>query len=362
MTDFGEEERHRLRRSFEMFTEREAGATPLYACLSRAIAENRHVLDLFADVEPEKRKPVVLFAAVHYLILGGTFHELGAVYEASEVKRSLDRAPAVFADFCEEYEDDILELMQGRTIQTNEVNRMTAFLPALMYVHRQARRPLALIELGASAGLNLLFDRYRYDYANGPAIGLPGASVRLHSTIRSGRPHFDVAAPPVDYRVGVDLKPVDLRDEDALRWLRACVFAGDVARDLRLRAAADLSQREWVDVHQGDAIALLPELLQEVPPHAELCLFNSWMMGWMAADDRERLTELVTACGARRTIWWLTYEQANKVPGLAPPADVDVRESLLGLQRCTSNGVESQVLARVHPHGVWLDWLGEPSF
>ncbi len=362
MNDFGDEERQRLRRAFELFTEREGGASPLYARIALAVADNRKILDMFVTVNSVKRKPVVLFAAVHYLLLSGTEHELAAIYEASQVKRSRDRAAAVFADFCDQYEDEIVEVMKSRSIQTNEVNRMIAFLPAFMYVYRRAHRPLALIELGASAGLNLLFDRYRYDYVNGPAIGLPGAAVRLHSNLRAGRPTFDEAAPPVDYRIGVDLEPLDLGDEDALTWLRACIFAGDVPRDLRLRAAADLAQREWVDVLKGDAVELLPSMLQEVPPHTELCIFNSWMMGWMPADERDRLMELMAALGARRPIWWLTYEQTGKVPNLDAPEGGDARDSLLALHHCTSGGIQSHVFARVHPHGTWLEWFGDPPF
>ncbi|HEY7356232.1 MAG TPA: DUF2332 domain-containing protein, partial [Ktedonobacterales bacterium] len=150
-----------LARRFQRFAEQEAepAFSPLYARLCRGIASDPQVLTLAAAVPPGQPTPNLLLAAVHYLLLQGIGHPLAAFYPSLTSSPDPSDAYPAFQSFCLEYASDIRALLLSRRVQTNEVARCACLLPAFELVSRQtARAPLALIEIGASAGLNLLWD------------------------------------------------------------------------------------------------------------------------------------------------------------------------------------------------------------
>lgn len=343
------------RRIAEMFS-RDFG-TGLYGTIGTALAHSIRTLDLFEKVEPHKRRPVLLFAAVHYLELRGYSSQLTKIYASPDATTSRERAARVFVNFCQEYSAQIIDLMMARSVQTNEVNRCVGLLPALMEAARMSHRDLAVIELGASAGLNLLFDHFHYDYVGGPQLGQHGSPVRLSTEVRGTAPRLDSAIPLVDHHVGVDLDPVDYKDDDAVLWLRACVWAGDLARDQRLMAAIDLARREWPEVRKANVLTALPALIDEVDENLALCIYNSWMMGWMSREERHRLDEMLHNIAMRREIWWITFEGAGHVPGLPDPDDLPSDASVLGLRFLSRNVDEPRVLAQMQHHGAWIKWI-----
>src|SRR5262249_46962829 len=148
--------------------------------------------------------------------------------------------------------DALAPLLVERGTQTNEVRRCTYLLPAFVFATTRARRPLAIVDVGASAGLNLLFDRYAYDY-DGVAAGEVGSPVRLTTQLRGGRPPL-APLPTVADRIGLDIAPVALDDAAATRWLEACVWPEHVERFATLRAALALGREARPRVVAGDAV------------------------------------------------------------------------------------------------------------
>jgi len=207
-----------LSRRFERFARRECHVSPLYERLSLGIADDPELLAIAAHAKPGQPVPNLFLAVVHFLLLGGMQHSLAHFYPSIHPTgaSSADPFPS-FRALCLEYRQDILELISSRLVQTNEVRRCGCLLPAFMHVTQQAGgRPLALVEIGASAGLNLLWDRYGYDYGIGRRYGNSCSPVLIVCGLRSDRhlPLPDVW-PVVTMRVGLDLNPIDVRDPDA---------------------------------------------------------------------------------------------------------------------------------------------------
>ncbi len=210
---------------FRRFAEMEAkDYSPLYERLSLAIADDGDLLALAANAGPGQPPPNLFLGAVHYLLMNGLKSGLRRFYP-SLAGAGLERGDPQpdFRRFCRENEANISALLPSRRVQTNEVGRSACLMPAFAHVASLANGPIALVEIGASAGLNLLCDRYFYDYGDLGTAGDPHSPVRLRCQVAGGeRPPVE-AVPAVAFRIGVDLDPVDVRDEDQTTWLRALV-------------------------------------------------------------------------------------------------------------------------------------------
>jgi hypothetical protein len=172
-----------LAQRFMRFAEQECGDyAPFYAHLARGIAHDPELLAIAAHTRSGQQAPNLLLAAVHDLLLRGADHALAAFYPSVAHLAAVppgDPLPA-FRAFCRDHRAALIDLVSTRLVQTNEPQRCTVLLPAFSMVARLASgRPLALIEVGASAGLNLLFDRYGYDYGAGQSAGALQSPIRF---------------------------------------------------------------------------------------------------------------------------------------------------------------------------------------
>jgi tRNA threonylcarbamoyl adenosine modification protein (Sua5/YciO/YrdC/YwlC family) len=286
---------HELGHKFARFAEQEARPTsPLYAGVCAGLAERPDVLALLLDARPGQRRPNLLLGAVHELLLGGARHPLARYYPSVGGTRPAgSEAAERFADFALAREDDVRQLVRTRRTQTNEVGRCAPLVLGL------ARLPgrLALIDVGASAGLNLQLDRYAYRYGDAGPVGPPDTPLTLRCEV-AGAPPVPAHLPRIGWRRGVDLEPLDPRDPAAARWLEALVWPEHAERRARLRAALEVARTQPFEVCQGDALALLPELAREAPAEATLVVMHSMALAYFSAEDRRRVADLCRDLGA----------------------------------------------------------------
>lgn len=350
---------HRLQSRFKSF--KLQASSLLYEAICSHILEHPDVLDLMGDLPEEKQKPVLLFAALRYLVLTGRADELEPFFEAPNDRDLARNAGYAFGEFCEARSADLFEVMSQRSVQTNEVNRCIGLLPMLMTAHKLRRKPVALIELGASAGLNLAFDRYHYEYAGGPSLGPDDSPVHLVTELRGRVPRMDTSMPPVVDRIGIDPDPVDLDDEDSVAWLRACIWAGEDERQERLDAAIAMARADKPNIRAADVFSVLESTVAGIDRDAEVCLFSSWLMFWLSKEQNAELTRLIHSLSNQRRVWWMTLELVGSVPGVPDVHGVDRDGSVLGLQRIEHGSNEARCLGSIDPHGKWLDWMDDST-
>jgi hypothetical protein len=346
------------------------GYCDLYAAIGRGMAGDDDLLARVVDLGPAtKLIPILLFAAVHDLALREPDLPLAAIYRGGPG----DPWPA-FRAVLESRWDEIAAVVAVRTIQTNEVGRSGVLVPAIEAALEDGERRVALVEIGASAGLNLLLDRFGYRYTDGDGdgdgatttAGRPDSPVQLTCEVRGPlHPPVQPDLPTITARLGIDLAPVDSTDEREARWLEACVWPLVPDRAARLRAAIDLARTDPPPMRAGDAADLLDTALAAQDPDVLVCVVSTWMLSYVSPDGRGRLADVLDAHGRTRELAWITAEY----PGIAPWVDRPGRESagapskvatVLGLSRWRSGPRTSRPLAWVQAHGQWIDWL-DPS-
>ena len=323
------------------------GGCPLYTALAEGVSGDAHVLDIASSA---RRPPVpnLLFAAVHFLLLRGAAHALASFYASL----TPDPSPAGdayhhFRDFCMEHESDLRGLLPTRLVQTNEVARCSYLRSAFAFIADETQgQPLSLVDVGASAGLNLLWDRYAYDYRGHGLAGDRNSPVRISVEVRGdNRPPIPHDSPSVAFRTGVDLNPVDVTDPDSALWLRALVWPGHERRADRLQAAMALALSDPPALVAGNALHVLPEISGGVPARTTLCIFHNHALNQFSQGDRRQFSSLVDECSQDREVYLLSAE------GRRGHSFVN-----LELARIRNGDRSVGELAKVDPHGKWLEW------
>ncbi|MXW01995.1 MAG: DUF2332 domain-containing protein [Holophagales bacterium] len=339
-----------LRAAFEQFARVEAPEldSPTYAELAAGVAGDGELLALAAQRQDGQPAPNMLFGAVQYLLLRGVEHPLAAHYPIlSGAEPPPEPAFPLFRAFCLEHREAVGELIVTRRTQTQVVRRCTCLLPVFGQVFREAETPLALIDVGASAGLNLNFDRYAYRYRRAGDEILRWerdvAGVELEADLRGpGTPPPPPPEIPVASRDGIDLNPIDLGDADELLWLRALIWPEHVERHAQLVDAAAELKDSPVRLHRGDASRDLPHLLERVPAEAALVVYSTIALYQIPREGRRRITAALEARSRERPVWQVALE------GVHPPS--------LTLTRYRDGAGEAELLARASPHGWWIEW------
>lgn len=361
-----EEELGELRDRFERFVAETREQSPLYARFSRACADDVVALEVLAAApDPRQRRPNLLFAAIHDLLLAGYDHRLARYYPSLGGDLPPDGgADEALQDLVRSARDELLSRVRTRATQTNEVARCGALWPALRQVAARFDGPLTLIELGSSAGLLLHLDRYRYDLG-GATSGRSTSPVGIAPKLVAARPPAG-HDPMITQRVGVDLSPLDPRDADDARWLQACVWPEHIQRLELLRGALQVARRHHdVEVVVGDIVEILPEVLADAAPDSVPVVMHSAAVAYVEAAGRAAVARVIEDVGERRDLAWLSLEGPFLEPfaslsEAAGPAPEDVA-FCLGLTVFTEGRRDDSLLARAHPHGRWLEWLDRPS-
>ena len=228
-----------------------------------------------------------------------------------------------------------------RLTQTNEARRCAVLLPVLA----QLDGPIALLEVGASAGLCLYPDRYSYRYNDGAVLG--DSTVLLECETNGPVPE---RMPEIVWRAGIDLRPLDVADADDALWLETLIWPEQLERLGRLRAAMQIVRDDPPLLVAGDVTDALAELAAKAPAEATLVVVSSGVLVYLVRAERERFAAAVSRLDAR----WLSLEAAGLSPGIADQVSAARPGSLDGRFALSLDG---EALAVAGPHGQFIDWF-----
>jgi hypothetical protein len=321
-----DEELQDLAGHYRRFAEVEAAAvSPQYAELAAAVAGDADVLEFLGTLPRAKRQANLLLGALTFL------HGAPPADGAQLHERVLGDA------------DRLRTTMLARATQTNEAARCAALLPVLAALPG----PMALIEVGASAGLCLYPDRYGYEYPTGP-VGDAASPVQLRCTVTGDGP-VPTGVPEVVARAGIDLNPLDPADPADVAWLQALIWPGMDERRARLSAAAAVAARESAEIMRGDLVEQLPGLVARMPRETTVVVFHTAVLAYLDDAAREQFVQTVGGLPVR----WVSQEGVSVLPAVRErlPEQPAAEESRFLL------ALDGEPLAYTAPHGGRLDWL-----
>ena len=325
---------------------REMGS-PLYERLAGGVRGDDTLKEIAALARAGQPHANMLFGAVHFLLLRGASHPLREFYPTLGGTKSPqdEELFSLFRDFVLQNRPEISALVATRVTNTNEVGRSAVLHAGFRRVAQEAGEPLTLIELGPSAGLNLIWDRYGVRYRRGTetiAAISPDAGLVIDCELKGEGIPPTGPSPKVAFRLGLELNPVDLANRDDRDWLRALFWPDQVTRLERLDRAVALFHQNRPSIRSGDALKLLPSVLAAAPP-GPVCVYHTSVVYQFSTGMKQTLDALLTNAGRPLYRLGLEYDGAG--------------DSLV-LSRYGCGSPDQTLLARSHPHGTWMDWQG----
>jgi hypothetical protein len=328
-------------------------ASPTYGAIIDALVEN--LLSSRTAVEILRADTRDVAGSALYLRLLGAVNRMALADPSCPLRRffpslggqiDVGEVPEVFFDVVAA-QPDMVAAGLAADVQTNEVGRAAPLSAALNHLARTAGKEVSLLEVGASAGLNLWLDRYRVE-AGQTQWGPPDSPVRLTG-------HFIAGSPPagpfaVTGRQGCDLHPLDLADPAARDLLRSFIWPEHVRRLNRLNAA--MAAAPPIAVTASDACAWLSEHVRELPSGVTTVVFHSIVWPYLSVAERAGFREIMAEAGRRadadHRLAWVALEP-------------DESYGAIRLTCRTWPGDRREVLAETNPHGEAVRWLADPA-
>lgn len=313
------------------FADQATGDSDTFVEWGRGVADDPAVLAWIDELPGIKKQPNLVFAAARW-------HGVPAPGPYAGLREAL------LSD-----DGSIVATILARSTQTNEVGRLATLLPAFHAAVPDG--PMALIEAGASAGLNLYPDRWGYSWATPTGTVELGPAPYLPTKVTGPAP-LPAALPEVAWRGGVDLNPLDVTDPDAMRWLENLVYPENEDRRTRLRHAVQVAATDPPRIVRGDAVEELPALVAEGAEHGTVVVFHSAVAAYFPLELRARFEELMLDLVADGACHWVSNEAPNVFPAhlaSAPEAERHARHFVLA--------IDGRMAARTHGHGRSIDWL-----
>lgn len=310
-----------------------AVTSPLYTELCHVIARDERLLDVLAEIE--HTPPLnILFAGVQYLMARDGGSDLAAHYPNFNPESTVEGVGLPFTEFVLANRDSLIQLGRTRYTQTNEPRRCVALLPV---VWASGVTRFHLVDVGTSAGLNLLLDRYRYRW--GEIEWGPPSPVVLNTEMRSGR--VEPGEIEVLSRTGIDLNPIDPNDADQRAWLEALVWPEHHERRARLRSALSVAAENTVDLVAGSALEELGKLVSSFPGEEPVVVLHSFVLNQMTTEQRSEFALIVDRLRRHRTVVVVGMEAMDSSRPWAE-LTLDV-------------GSGPVTVGQAHHHGEWLE-------
>ncbi len=314
--------------SYRDFAGYAAADSPTFHDWALAVADDPEVTAWIAALPAIKQQPNLVFAAArwHGVDAPGPYAGLRA---------------ALLAD-----DGSIRSTIMSRATQTNEVGRLATLLPAFA----QCTQPLALIEVGAAAGLCLYPDRWGYAWTTDDGTVSLGDAPRLTCRVKGPAP-LPTDLPDIVWRAGIDLNPLPVHDAEAMAWLEQLVWPEQDDRRAALRHAITIAREDPPMLVRGDLLERLPELVEQASAWGTVVVFHSAVIAYLEPEGRQAFDAMMRAMIRDHRCHWISNEGKNVLPSITatgPAIPAGLHTFVLG--------IDGRMVGRTHGHGRALTW------
>lgn len=334
----------KIKKSFLRFAQMEArGKSALYESWCLQLIEDEQLLNLVANIPVHQPKPNLFFASVQFL----------SNKKASRLFRFFQETPNIdfeasfvqLKSFCQEFEQELIELFQTKLVQTNEVNRASYLYPLFSLIYEEANKPLTLIEIGTSAGLLLNVDQYCYEVKQQSqtitygAVGSPLTIQALNTGIALPK----LIRPIVKNRIGIDLNCLDLQNEQDLNWLQALIWPEQRGRLEKLQLATNVQKHSKLQLFSGNFVELLPEILNGPTVNGtQIIIFHTHVANQFSQTLKDELIHILQQASIEQPI----YHVYNNMD------DADIHMDFIWKRK----GTCIKRLSKYDSHGTMFEW------
>jgi len=342
-----------LRQKFIRFSEIESQEmSPFYSYLASRVAKDDSLLGIVASTSVGQPPPNMIFASVRLLLDQGAAPELLAQYPTTFTDPWDEGAYEDFRDFVLKNELEIRTILKSRKVQSNVIRRSAVLLPGLIESSATfGGSPFTNIEIGASAGLTLMWDKFRYKYVDDDDSYELGVSTfpwavetKIEGRFRQG--FFDSEL-NVTRNIGLELAPISITDQDAVDWLRALIWPEHSDNRELFEAALKTPESLELDVRSGDALVGIGPLVSELPDGEPINVYHSHTLNQFSAEMKQTFTQRLADISVERPVNQLGFEGGKD--GF----------SILSLRLFRDGKIEAdRELAHCEAHGRWIKWVG----
>lgn len=333
-----------IRETFLRFAKNECeNSSALYETLSYQIAEDEGLIELASFIPEGQPVPNLFFAAIQYLLMNDQDDVKNYYASFTEIPGPVHEAFPYFKRFALSNQEELKLLFRTKLVQTNEVRRCAYLYPMFADIYEKHQKPLALIEIGTSAGLQLGVDQYHYIYND----ELQAGNLKSLLTISSNNRGEDLPAsittiPVVKTRIGMDLNPIDLRNTEELKWLQALIWPEHHERKQLLNKSATIIKNLEIQLLAGDAVKQIEKVCDQIPLNQLVVIFHTHVANQIPSSLKEELMKNLKHISKKRPI----YHCYN-----------NMYDTFLHQDYIIDNSIHSErVLGKTDGHARWFTW------
>lgn len=337
---------------FQRFAEECKGNSPLYETLSRQIAKDESLLQLCIHVREGQPVPNSFLAAVHFLVLRNQDASI-AKYYPSVSGLNVEAIPFhLFKAFVKDHQQEIINILKYRIVQTNVLTRCNYLLPVFATILSQANNPATIIDIGASAGLNLNFDHYEYYYNNQKVYG--NSNVKLHCQLKGDLVPAVKSFNTSIQKIGIDQHLIDPSNPDDLTWLLALIWPDQTERFAMLNEAVTLQQHSPVQLIKGSTISEFKNIIESVNTSHTLILYATHVLYQFSESLLQDFNLMLDTIGQQRDYYFLSAEATK-----AMQLKYNTSNTAVVLTSYKNKHKQEIWVAETNGHGNWMQWLDQ---
>lgn len=317
--------------SFQRFAEIEAkNSSSLYYFWCNNTIKDEEMLQLLTNIPASQPKPNLFFASIQFLLM--KHDDVLKKYLPSFATHpfAIEDSYSALQQFVKTYRQELLHYFQTKRVQTNEVHRSAYLYPIFSDIAKRAQKPLALIEIGTSAGLLLNPDKYRYEVKQGDSVihyGDPNSQVLLKSEnlgdVLTSCSNFQIS-----HRYGIDLNVLHLQNEEDYMWLQALIWPEHKERRALLQQVKMIHTEVPKTLLKGDLLQLLPTISQNISNAHQIIIFHTHVANQFSAQLKENFQQTIMHIAKNKPIYHVynnMYDENIHVDYLTSQATEQIR-------------------------------------